>query len=481
MRQNAVNKERPIYRGVQLLTDDQLSTLCESYRILLGPITPRNRRLAERHLHIAMIGERAKYRAQQQFAEECKLPITASFQPVPPPQQHYGSVKATPDFRQPIPPPNFWPSFGSFKLRSPPPPTRYFKYRGKRPDPVLEPRQYVTWRQRNSLANQSRAEPGPNILGFEMPFSMEDFKSRISNTIKRFQGGGEEEAEIRLQNRCADPDREKDQKYENRFQKKCHDKHPDNYHYAYQESYRNAYQKDFQRDDEEQFDEDDGEEASDRFFQKDPDHTYAERDTLSDVSDDEGHQQDKENQDSRKSPFPFEIRKLQGRFNGADGESQSELGGFMSFHSLASVYHEFTNQVPMARTQPRPRRWWWLGREAAGDERIPEAERTTEQDLVQERELKTINYLSEAPSRVDDGMLELMGRVELRDDSDEEEGTVEQGQSGPSSRSYSGFCRHIFHLLCCDRHGKLDAEKLRCNFFCCCMAFAIYMGFKLMR
>ncbi|XP_016979533.1 uncharacterized protein LOC108044884 [Drosophila rhopaloa] len=467
MLENAVIKERPIYQDVQRLTDAQLSTMCQNHQIFLGPITSANRRFAERHLHVAMIEARAKYRAHQQFAEECTLRISSSFQPVPPPQQHYGMMNAVHP-RPTVVPQNYWPSPGSFKMRGPPPPTRFFQNPKERPDPVLEPRQYVAWRQQNKLRNQTATDFGTKILGFKMPFSLDaarDLSSRISSTIKRFQGGGEE-----FQQESAKPEQDKNEMAD----------HQEKYQDANQAKYRNAYQEDYQGEYEEQSETESEKEGS----PKDLEHPYdvdMERDTLSDDSEDDGEQQENEKQTNPRS-FSHDLLELKNLFNGADAEPQSELGDYKSFISLASVYHEFTNPEPMERKEKSVDkeplfRWWWLRRASAGDERIPEEERTTEQDLMQERELKTINYLSEAHSRVDDGMLELMGRVELRDDSDEE-GAVE---GGPRSRSCAGFCRHIFHLLCCDRHGKLDADKLRCSFFCCCMAFGIYVAFKMMR
>ncbi|KAH8352538.1 hypothetical protein KR084_004813 [Drosophila pseudotakahashii] len=449
MLENAVTVDRPIYQDIQRLTDAQLSVMCQSHRIFPGPITFRNRRLVERQLHIAMIEERAKQRAYQQFARECNRQTPGNFQQVPPPQQHYGLMQALPQNpNQNVIPRTYWPSPGSSNVRSPP---RSFLNRANRPDPILEPSRYITWRQQNRLMDKSKSNRGTNILGFNMPFSLEaamDFSSRISSTIRRFRGGGEEEEEAVISARS-----EQEGKYN---------------------------------------DDDHSLEDSDEETSKSYQESYLERDTLSESSEDENQQKkvkkekDARSQDAYVYPFPYDFRELRRLVDAADAESQNELCDYKSFISLSSVYHEFASQVPMARTAPsvdsKPRfRWWWQRRAEAGDERIPEAEQTTEQDLLQECELKTINYLSEAPARVDDGMLELMGRVELRDDSDGEEVTVENNRGGRRLRSYGGFFRHIFHLLCCDRQGKLDAEKLRCSFFCCCMAVGVYVGFKMLR
>nr|XP_017006265.2 LOW QUALITY PROTEIN: uncharacterized protein LOC108063628 [Drosophila takahashii] len=456
MLENAVTVDRPIYQDIRRLTDAQLSIMCQSHQIFPGPITFRNRRVAERQLHIAMIEERAKQRAYQQFALECNRQTSGNFQQVPPPQQHYGLMQALPQItNQNAIPRTYWPSPGTSNVRSAP---RSFLNRANRPDPILEPSRYITWQQQNRLMNKSKSDRGTNILGFNMPFSLEaamDFSSRLSNTIRRFRGGGEEEEE------SASPKQEG--------------------------KYNDAdVSEDYQEDYDQQSLEDSDEETS-KSYQE----SLLERDTLSESSEDEVQQmkgkkkKEARSQDAYVYPFPYDFRELRRLVDGADAESHNELCDYKSFISLSTVYHEFASQVPMARTAPsvdsKPRfRWWWQRRAEAGDERIPEAERTTEQDLMQECELKTINYLSEAPAQLDDGMLELMGRVELRDDSDEEV-VVENNRSGRRLRSYGGFFRHIFHLLCCDRHGKLDAEKLRCSFFCCCMAVGVYVGIKMLR
>ncbi|XP_016928397.3 uncharacterized protein [Drosophila suzukii] len=472
MLENAVNKERPIYKDIQCLTDAQLSLMCRSHQIFPGPITFRNRRFAERQLHIAIIEERAKYRAHQQFARECNLQNSRNNQQVRPPQEHYGLVNALPQNTQlNHVPRTYWPTPGLFNLHGPVPSSSNFQNRGNRPDPILEPRRYITWRQQYSWPNHPRTETKTKILGFNMPFSLEaalDFSSRLSSTIKRFRGGGEEEM---FQKESAEKEHERNKIVE-RYQEGDEKIFHDNYQDEYQEDYEEQTQEDY---------------SEEALIASQED---LERDTLSESSEDEGQQRDGRkkdllSQDPYVLPIPYNFRELQRSVDGADAESHSELCDYLSFISMSSVYHEFTSQVPMIKTQPavdsKPRfRWWWPLRATAGDERIPEAERTTEQDLLQERELKTINYLSDASARVDDGMLELMGRVELRDDSDEE-GVVEDQQGSQRSRSSAGFLRHIFRLLCCDRQGKLDAEKLRCTFFCCCMAFGVYVAFKMLR
>ncbi|XP_016961729.1 uncharacterized protein LOC108032420 [Drosophila biarmipes] len=464
MLQNVVNKERPIYKDIQCLTDTQLALMCQGHGIFPGPITFRNRRQLERELHIAIIEERAKYRAHQQFARECHSRMPRSNQQARPSQEHFGLLDALPQVtQQNLVPPTYWPAPSLFNLHGPVPSSSNFQNRGSRPDPVLEPRRYINWRQHNRWTDQFRTETRTNILGFNLPFSLEaalDFSSRISNTIKRFRGGGKEDTvqqETQIVERCQESQ-------EKRFL--------DNYQDLYQEDYEEQSKEDYSEE------------------ELIASQEVLERDTLSESSEDKDQQPDsgKKNlrsQDPYVHPFPYDFRELQRQVDGADAESRSELCEYLSFISLSSVYHEFTKQVPMARTQPtidaKPRfRWWWPRRATAGDERIPEAERTTEQDLQQERELKTINYLSDASARLDDGMLELMGRVELRDDS-EEEGVAEEQQGSRSHRSSAGFLRHIFRLLCCDRQGKLDAEKLRCTFLCCCMAFGVYVTFKMLR
>ncbi|XP_017055887.2 uncharacterized protein LOC108097861 [Drosophila ficusphila] len=442
MLQNGAYKERPLCQMVRDLSDAQLTMMGRTYQVNLGPITPQNRKIAERRLHVAMIEERAKFRAQQQFAQEQRNP--SNFQTYLPARNPYGVLNTLPQNR----PQAYWPPVGSSNVRGPPPPSSAFQYRSERPDPVREPSRYISWRQQFQKTNNN----DNHFLGLKMPFSLEtvmDIRSRISDTISRFRGG-ETEGSIKESDRYNGKD---------------------------------AYQKRYQEDNStESCDEEEPEES----LQQDLDDPFSEeleKDTLSELSEDEKIQ--KAPLESYVHPYPYDFRKMERMLNGTDAESQKEIRPFDSFTSVPSVYYEFTHQVPMARTTPsadrkRRFRWWWQRREEAGDERIPEGERTTEQDLLQERELKTINYLSEVPTRVDDGVLELMGRVDLRDDSDEEAlEQLEEIRQRP--RSFAQFCRHIFHLLWCDPHGKLDAEKLRCSFFCCCMAFGVYVGFKLMK
>ncbi|XP_043661815.1 uncharacterized protein LOC122625848 [Drosophila teissieri] len=471
---NDASRDRPIGQDLRRLTDAELSSLCKAYGLGLGPIDFQNRRMAERELHVVMITERAKYRAHQQFALECNMRVSGYMRQVPPPQPDYGFMDVLPENSyQPMPPQTYWPSPGT-NLRSPPSPSWNIQHRRdprERPDPVLEPAQYLTWRQENRISNQRTADSENNFWGFKMPFSLgaaREIRSRITNSIKRFQGGGAEKAKVGIQNGPVKKKGKKVVQFDGMY---SHRSNYDEYQDDYQEDYQEDYQADYQED------------SIEDSVEK-PSSSDRERDTLSGSSEDGGQEVERKDLSPQDSyPYPFNFRELQRQL--VDAETQHELRDYKSFISLSSVYHEFDSQVPMARTAPsvdsKPRfSWWWQWRARAGDERIPEAERTTEQDLLQERELKTINYLSEAPARLDDGVVELMGRVELRDDS-EEEVVMRDTRIARESRSWMGFCRHIFHRLWCDRHGKLDPEKLRCSFVCCCMAFSVYMAFKMLR
>ncbi|XP_039502559.1 uncharacterized protein LOC120458816 [Drosophila santomea] len=472
---NDASRDRPIGQDIRRLTDAELSSMCKVYGLVVEPINFQNRRMTERKLHIEMITERAKYRAHQQFALECNMRVSGYMRQVPPPLPDYGFMDVLPqNSYQPMPPQTYWPSPGT-NLRSPPPPSWSIQHRRDRPDPVLEPHQYLTWRQENRTSNQRTADSENKFLGFKMPFSLgaaRDIRSRITNSIKRFQGGAAENAKVGIQNQPVQKKGENVVHFDGKYS------HRSNYA-KYPEDYQEDYQQDYQEDYQENYQEDSNEDSVEK-----PTSSDRERDTLSGTSEDEFQEVGRKDLSPKNSyPYPFNFRELQRQI--VDAETENELRDYKSFMSLSSVYHELDTQVPMARTTPsvdsKPRfSWWWQWRAKAGDERIPEAERTTEQDLLQERELKTINYLSEAPARLDDGVVELMGRVELRDDS-EEEVVLGDTQVAQGSRSWMGFCRHIFHLLCCDHHGNLDPEKLSCSFVCCCMAFSVYMGFKMLR
>ncbi|KAH8410077.1 hypothetical protein KR009_005628 [Drosophila setifemur] len=484
---NAANAERPIYLLLQQLSDAQISLMCETHGIFLGQIDQRNRSVAERQLHVALIEERAKFRAKEQFAQECyqRLTPSTSFNPsTPPPQEHYATFDPVPPKpRQTIPKRTYWPVPGS-NLRNPiPSPSRCLT----RLDSVLKPQQCPIQKR------------GPNILGVRVPFSMtsaRQFSSKMGHSLKRYTGGGED-----LYKTVRFKDEEAVQEEDAMQEEDCQiDKQLEEYLDILEDTYQDSYQDS---------ESDVASDASVESFHKGPNYLHYckdfEHDTLSQRSEYDEYFQQKlqstigeKQQDQQQASDP--VRDLQVLASEADTQSRSE---FASLESTPSVYHDFLSQVNLPQALPEmeatprfrfpfPFHWWWwpwriesTGR-GCQSERIPEAERTRERLLDQEHELQTIHYLREPG--VEDAVLELMAAAQLRDDSDEEVQVLaeELGQGGrlataSGNRSYSGFGPYIFRLFCCDRQGKLDLEKLRCCFLCCCLAIFLYQGFKRMR
>ncbi|KAH8283171.1 hypothetical protein KR054_012588 [Drosophila jambulina] len=454
--------QRPIFQEVRQLSDAQLSLMCHSHRIFPGPITFQNRRHAERQLHIALIEERARLRARQQFAEECRKQHSenARFRPItPPPQQHYDITAAFPEPAAPSP--NYWPMPRTVNLRNNPPPSSGFRYH---PEPVLEPRRYVTWQQQDriyQLADQKPAEADGtdiNFLGFKLPFSLETAKeisTKIGDTLKRFQGVGESQTETRFEGGAVQHRRGK---YEERF----HDGHRKTETVARQRTQQSSYsiRNTYDRCKDASEDEYQADESEEEMSDED-------QDTLFDHWEEE-----------RQQSFDFQEPKTP-----SHAEAQTELVERSSHASSSTTYHDFFSQEPM-KPAAGSFWWWWPQRARAGDERIPEAEQTRETEHMHEHEVKSIDYLRGSSLQVDDGVMELMQRVDLRDDSEEEDLVVLPDGSlstRPLPRTYAGFCRSIFRWLLCDRNANLDPEKLRCAFLGCCMAFAIYMGIRMIR
>ncbi|KAH8368922.1 hypothetical protein KR200_004110 [Drosophila serrata] len=460
--------QRPIHEEVHKLSDAQLSMMCHNYRIFPGAITFRNRRQAERQLHIALIEERARHRARQQFAEELRQEHSEdpNFRPgPPPPQQHY-------DFRAALPPPaapapHYWPVARTVNMRINPPPSSTFQYRQ---EPVLEPHRYVSWQQQNRInkkaTQQSFQRPVEvqasdegtelNFLGFTLPFTLEtarDITNKIGETLKRFQAVGDSQAATR---------------FEGGSQGKYEVRNTENvaHHQTHQSSYQTSTMSERSQD------------ASEEEYQEDisigeglemPHEN--DRDTLFDYLQDDSVLQ-------TYAPSVSKVKTL------ADAQAQTELVENSSSVSTATTYHDFFSHEPLKKAAGHSWWSWWPKRAMAGDERIPVAEQTREREHKHEHEVKSIDYLSDSTLHADDGVLELMPRVELRDDSEEEDLVVLPDGSlstQPSPRSYAGFCGSIFRFLLCDRDAKLDPEKLRAAFLGCCMAFAIYMGFRMIR
>ncbi|KAH8249455.1 hypothetical protein KR032_009724 [Drosophila birchii] len=486
---------RPIHQEVRQLSDAQLSIMCQSHRIFPGPITFRNRRQAERQLHIALIGERAKFRAQQQFAEECRLQYSEdpNYRPgPPPPQQHY-------DFRADLaqseaPSPHFWPKPRTVNMRFNPVPSSGIQFRQ---EPILEHRQYVSWQQQNRVHQQQAQQQNRvhqqqaqqqsfhqlakdnvnfnagdseiNFLGFKLPFSLEtarEITTKIGEIFKRFQGVGENQAATRFEGGSV---KQKQGKYETPFYDEQSESDVVVPHQKHQSLYQASAKDDESEEEEYQADEFEMEDL--KIPHEDFNYPCCDRDTLCDQWE----------LQTCAPPLPFEYREAKPL---ADDQAQTDNGEHSSCASMATIYHDFFSQQPPKRAAEHFWWWWWPQRESAGDERIPEAEQTRETEHKHEHEVKSIHYLNDSALHVDDGVMELMQRVELRDDSEEEDlvvlsdGTL---STRPMPRTYVGFCRTIFRSLLCDQDSKLDPAKLRRAFLGCCLAFAIYMGIRMIR
>ncbi|KAH8333970.1 hypothetical protein KR059_004975 [Drosophila kikkawai] len=480
--------QRPIYQEVRQLPDAQLSIMCQSYSIFPGPISPHNRRQAERQLHIALIKERARFRARHQFAEECRLQYSGdpNFRPnPPPPQQHYDSRVALPP--PAVPTLNYWPKPNTLNLRSNPPPSSSFRYRQQLQEPVLEPQRYMTWQEQSRMhkqaerkrfhkppeANAAAEGADTSFLGFQLPFSLDtvrEITTKIGETLKRFQGAGESQATTRFEGGSI--------KNQEKGQERSHDELRRSEVVACQKQHQSTYQATTEDDPsndasegEYQADESEGEdpEISEEDFNYDCEER--DRDTLFDRWEGERQQQ------AYAQPQPFDFQELKTL---AVAQAQTDLVERSSSASTATTYHDFFSQEPLQRVAGNF--WgWWRRRTTAGDERIPVAEQTREREHKHEREVKSIHYLRET---ADDGVMEIMHRVDLRDDSEEEDLVVLPEctlTSQPSPRTYARLYMSIFRLLLCDRDAKLDPEKLRCAFLGCCVVFGIYMGYRTMR
>ncbi|XP_017095426.2 uncharacterized protein [Drosophila bipectinata] len=449
---------RPIYEDIKQLSDPQLSIMCQSHNIDIGPITRQNRRLAEWNLHVALIGERAKIRAKEQYARELQIRLSYDNpRSKPPPQQHYTNF-SVPEVQSP-PPQTYWPTPGSFNERTSPRSNRH-----------IDPSRYRPC---------DSSDRGPNILGFQMPFSLNtarQYSVKIGETLRRFQGGGEETTSSGkntiTSNEAAHGETSQSQDNQNMLD-------------MYQDSYQN-HNRYLDSEDEASI----GDPLEDSDYQSSHE---SERDTLSERS--------------------FCNLRLDKKLHSTVGEDLRPVENFVrpATHSNApprvefasmespSIYHDFPILVPMepiSRPAERiswasPFRWFWRWQgwqTVAGPSQgiqfqpIPAAERTREREAEHELELNTINYLEEGlPPGVRDEIVELMSKVPLREASEDEDERLEGEEVLVTQRSPIGFIRHLIHLMLCDHRGTLDGEKVRCSFLCCCLAVCIYMGFRLVR
>ncbi|KAH8317406.1 hypothetical protein KR067_008147 [Drosophila pandora] len=467
---------RPIYEDIRQLSDPQLSIMCQSHNIIIGPITPQNRRQAEWSLHVALIGERAKVRAQEQFARELKMRLSSDNPRSPPPSQQHFTHFSVPETPKHVPR-SYWPTPGSFNQRAPP-----GSYRQNQMNPSL---------YRPCGYDENDDGGGPNILGFKVPFSLNtarQYSVKIGETLRRFQGGGEATT-------CSGKNTKKSNEAAHRETSQSQDNH--SMLDMYQDSHQNVNQDRYLETEDE---------ASIVASLEDSDYPSScetERDTLSERS-----ECDRQVEQTLHSTIGEDLRPAQNFVRSKchdlrelqpthpNDQSRSE---YASFASTPSIYHDFPILVPMEPIPPPARRiswasplrwfWRWQGiQRVASTNRgiqfqpIPAAERTHERDAEHELELNTINYLNEGlPPGVRDELVELMSKVPLRDDSEDEVGRLQGEGVLVTRRTPIGSFRHIFQLILCDQHGILDRDKVRYSFLCCCLVVCIYLSVKLIR
>ncbi|KAH8293294.1 hypothetical protein KR018_010604, partial [Drosophila ironensis] len=472
------SQSRPIFLEIQALTDTDLSIMCETRRIFIGPINAHTRRIAERQLHVAMVEERAIYRAQQQYQRELHTKYsdfpsdTESLRSMP----RLGGPKRT-----------YWPEVGSHQYRRHlPPSSEIYKLRK---DPVLEDHKKVPWQG----YTEEQDKKGPNILGFQVPFSLStarNFGVRVGEALRRFQGGLDAitdfDDNVEQENYELEDQREAfrtNQSHSklNNYRDWLKNSHIDKDRYLdcrKESELAEAYQATFNVD------------AVNETFSQKSDYEYhldSTEDTFSQTFDNEDHLDlEVDLSNPRLVPSP-------------DRQSHSD---FDSLESTTTLYHDFPKSEPLVKAVKSSCitnifRWWWRRQKVLDGtpklkfQRIPESERTQEGIVEEERVLKTINYLDEAQAaqmRKDDGVLELMSRVQLRDDSEMEldpglriMGHMDAVGDHPGDRSIYGFCRHIYRLMFDGAGGYMNYYNLRCSVLCGCLAVSMYMCIKLMR
>lgn len=457
---------RPIYEDIRELSDPQLSIMCQSHNVIIGPITPENRRMAEWSLHVALIGERAKFRAQEQFARELKMRLSSDSPRSPPPSQQHFTHFSVPEIPS-HPPRTYWPTPGSFNQRSPPGYKRQYQ---------MNPSRY------RPCGYDENDGGGPNILGFKVPFSLNtarQYSVKIGETLRRFQGGGEVTT-------CSGKNTKMSNKAAHRETSRSQDNH--NMLDIYQDSHQDVNQDRYLETDDEAS-------VVESLAESDyPSSRETERDTLSEHSLHSIIGEDLRPAQNFVRSKRFDHQELQP--TNPNAQSRSEYGSFVS---TPSIYHDFPILVPMEPIPPpdrsipwaSPLRWLWRCqgiRSVASTNRriqfqpIPVAERTHEREAEHELELNTINYINEGlPPDVQDEMVELMSKVSLRDDSEDEVGRLQGEGVLVTRRTPIGFFRQIFQLILCDQQGMVDGDKVRYSFLCCCLAVCIYLGVKLIR
>ncbi|SPP85871.1 uncharacterized protein LOC117587672 [Drosophila guanche] len=374
-----------------------------------------------------------------------------------------------------------------------------------------------------------------NLFGFRVPFSLWRYASRGlgcrgRRTPTRFRGGqgeeiidlGEEHVkedvqyELREENRYSEASQELfDERYVERQEERQEDRYEDQFETEDQVQYEN----------EAQYRENENEDLEDMPYPGEPSNygatRFYSREGHGEIS--QGDQSEAQRQlewqlnstygeghiqDPFNSPHPYDFQELaqlnlMDRLDRIDQlnvpndpplalrdspqiatENESDSSVYFSISNSSTSFYD-TNEPPvhLVRAQAVKKRFDWFGwmkiapRTKSQSERIAKRDQTREQNLEHERELCTIDYLSEIDSRAlqDQPLLELMSRHELRHSSEEDDSSI-----GSCGDLQPGLLRRTFELLFCDRRGAVNIKKLRCSLFCCCVSIVVYVSFKMM-
>ncbi|KRF98813.1 uncharacterized protein Dwil_GK27580 [Drosophila willistoni] len=159
-----------------------------------------------------------------------------------------------------------------------------------------------------------------------------------------------------------------------------------------------------------------------------------------------------------------------------------------SIDSFHSSLDEMVEEKPAVKAKPNEqpmlsafRFAWWRSPEkelALLPDRL-ETDRISEH----EQELNTYEYLSDDQKLGEQRkeVKDIMGRVDLRDDSDDEAVITLPSRRQRILRSCGAFCRNVYEFLFCDRDGVWDIEKVRCTVFFCGMLVFLGASFRKMQ
>ncbi|BFF93682.1 uncharacterized protein DMAD_11488 [Drosophila madeirensis] len=534
-----MSRPRPtVLERLRQLNNAELFLLCQDYRIMVGRITFTNRRHVERLLTVAVIGDRARARVHDQLARERGEGYSRNQDAREVPTRHStaprkrrrtyqresgrnASTMTTPSVhllsseRR-----TYWPSVL-------PPTMRHAR------DPPLW-RQRVPQQQGSSIIERALdSVRRANFFGFRVPFSLWRYASRGlgyrgRRTPARFRGGqgeemidlGEEQVEEEVHYEWGEENRYSEgsqELFEERYVERQEDRHEDQFETEDQLQYENeGLYREYENENEDLNDMPYSGEPSDygatRFCSREDheeislgDQSEAQRQLEWQLNSTYG---EGRTQDPFNSPHPYDFQEL-AQLNlldrldridqlpepndpplalrdspQIDTENESDSSVYFSFSNSSTSFHD-TNEPPvhLVRAQAVKKRFDWFGwmkiapRAKSQSERIAKRDQTREQNLEHERELCTIDYLSEIDSKAlqDKSLLELMSRHELRHSSEEDDSSI-----GSCGDLQPGLLRRTFELLFCDRRGAVDIKKLRCSLFCCCISIVAYVSFKMM-